>query len=282
MENSITELLNLEKLQQLTEEFHAVTGLSTSVVDTEGTILAGSGWQEICSRFHRVHERTANKCLKSAAAMKKRFAEANNGCVLNKCPNGLYDAAAPVIVDGQHVASLFTGQFLMFRPDISDIENFSTRARQAGFNETDYLNALEKVPTLSPARLDDILLFLKNIAGMLSDMGMSQKKGNLGSPDGALNLKSVKKPVIISKVVKNNQTAVKKAGQQKKSVDTKRTATRLKADSITLDFNDILSTIIGYSKILKDNNESCFCLKPGYSQIDFSGRSSKLFCQMIK
>ncbi len=46
------------------------------------------------------------------------------------------------------------------------------RARFAGFNETDYLNALEKVPTVTPAQLDGILDFLKNYADMLSDMGM--------------------------------------------------------------------------------------------------------------
>lgn len=175
MEHHITDLLNLEKLQEITEAFHAVTGLSSSVVDKEGRILAGSGWQEICSRFHRANEKTARNCLKSSEAIKQRLKE---DCphIVCKCPNGLYDAAAPVIVEGQHIASLFTGQFLMVRPDISDIEQFSSRARFAGFNETDYLNALEKVPTITPAQLNDILDFLKNYADMLSYMGTPLEK----------------------------------------------------------------------------------------------------------
>lgn len=198
MEYKITDLLNLEKLQKIADDFHAATGLSTSVVDKDGKLLAGSGWQEICSRFHRAHEKTAKNCLKSSEAITERLKQ-NCPHIVCKCPNGLFDAAAPVIVDGQHIASLFTGQFLMVRPDISDIEQFSSQARFAGFDETDYLNALEKVPTLTPAQLDDILGFLKNFAGMLSDMGRSCKNrmelGKRSYDARAVKMPRVKKAV---------------------------------------------------------------------------------------
>ena len=181
MEYNITDLLNLEKLQKMIEEFHDATGLSTSLLDKNGTILADSGWQEICSRFHRVNKKTARNCLKSTSEMAGLF-KGKKSRTLRKCPNGLYDAAAPVIVDGCHVATLFTGQFLLVRPDIPDIEKFSSQARFAGFDEIDYLNALEKVPTLTPAKLDDILDFLTRFVEMLSDMGLSRKKMIEGKP----------------------------------------------------------------------------------------------------
>ncbi len=194
MEYDIRDLLNLEKLQKITEAFHAETGLSTSVVDKDGTILVGYGWQEICTRFHRAHEKTARNCLKSSEAITERLKE-NKPHVVHKCPNGLFDAAVPVIVDGQHIASLFTGQFLMVRPDISDIEQFSSRARFAGFDETDYLNALEKVPTLTPAQLDDTLGSLQRFAGVLSDMGVSRKNQMEGN-SRAYDAKAFKIPRI--------------------------------------------------------------------------------------
>jgi len=170
MEHTIADILGHEKLQHLTDHFYSVTGISTSVVDENGNILAGSGWQEICSRFHRAHENTMKKCMKTAAGMQDSLQNGNSQ-ILCKCPNGLYDAAVPVFVDGRHAGSLFAGQFLLYRPDISDIERFSERARFAGFDEIAYLNALEKVPTVAPAYLDEILTCLKRLAAILSKMG---------------------------------------------------------------------------------------------------------------
>ena len=175
MEHTIADILGHEKLQHLTDQFYAATGISTSVVDERGNILAGSGWQEICSRFHRVQEKTARKCMKTAAGMQDRLQNGDSQ-ILCKCPNGLYDAAVPVFVNGRHAGSLFAGQFLLSRPDISDIERFSERARFAGFDEIAYLNALEKVPTVAPAFLDEILTCLKRLAAILSTMGNGDSK----------------------------------------------------------------------------------------------------------
>ena len=175
MEYNITDLLKLDKLQQITDDFHVATGLSTSLVDRDGKILTNSGWQEICNRFHQANEKTASKCLKSATEMEGLLG-GKRPRTLHKCPNGLFDAMAPVIVDGCHVATFFTGQFLLVRPDIPDIEKFSSQARFAGFDETDYLNALEKVPTVTPAKLDEILESLKSYVEMISDMGLTRKK----------------------------------------------------------------------------------------------------------
>lgn len=100
----------------------------------------------------------------------------------------------------------------MVRPDISDIEQFSSRARFAGFNETDYLNALEKVPTLTPAQLDDTLGSLQRLAGMLSDMGLSRKNRMEGKPR-AYDAKAVKIPRIQKAAARRNGGA---GGRKKK------------------------------------------------------------------
>ena len=38
--------------------------------------------------------------------------------VCNACPNGLIDVAVPIMIEGEHVANLFAGQFLAQSPDI--------------------------------------------------------------------------------------------------------------------------------------------------------------------
>ena len=48
-----------------------------------------------------------------------------------KCANGLWDVAFPLLVDGRHVATVFTGQFF-YDDDEIDVEVFRARAREAG------------------------------------------------------------------------------------------------------------------------------------------------------
>jgi len=37
----------------------------TAILDLEGNILIATGWQAICTRFHRVHNTAAHRCRES-------------------------------------------------------------------------------------------------------------------------------------------------------------------------------------------------------------------------
>jgi len=60
----------------------------------------------------------------------------------------MWDIATPIIVGGQHVGNIFSGQFF-FEGETLDYELFRSQARQYGFNEEEYIAALKKVPRLS-------------------------------------------------------------------------------------------------------------------------------------
>lgn len=263
MEHTIADILGHDHLQHLTDHFYAVTGISTSVVDDNGKILAGSGWQEICSRFHRVHEKTARKCMKTASGIQDRLQNGDSQ-ILCKCPNGLYDAAVPVFVNGRHSASLFAGQFLLSRPDISDIERFSERARFAGFDEIAYLNALEKVPTVAPSHLDEILTCLKRLAAMLSKMGNGDSKLKAGK-------------ALFSFFDKPCKLAGQGSPGQSQGYESQASgpapAFRMGSECASFslgavqDFNKMLSTIIGYSERLLKETERGSSLETGMVRI---------------
>ncbi|MBT0663061.1 PocR ligand-binding domain-containing protein [Geobacter pelophilus] len=55
MKHSITELLDLPKLQTILDNLYVVSGIPSAIIDLEGTILTGSGWQDLCTKFHRVN-----------------------------------------------------------------------------------------------------------------------------------------------------------------------------------------------------------------------------------
>lgn len=51
----------------------------------------------------------------------------------------------PIFIGGKHVGNVLSGQFL-FEDEQPDHERFRVQARRYGFNETEYIAALEAVP----------------------------------------------------------------------------------------------------------------------------------------
>lgn len=68
-----TELIDIGELRQLCEGFSAVTGAVTAILDSNGTILTASGWQEICTRFHRLDRDSAVRCRESDTVLAARL-----------------------------------------------------------------------------------------------------------------------------------------------------------------------------------------------------------------
>ena len=54
--SDLKEILEIEKLSKLLEQFYNATGLANFIVDLKGNILHGVGWKSICTEFHRKHK----------------------------------------------------------------------------------------------------------------------------------------------------------------------------------------------------------------------------------
>ncbi len=85
------------------------------------------------------------------------------------------DIATPIIVESQHIGYVFSGQFF-FDDESLDYELFRSRARQYGFNEEEYIAALEKVPRLSREAVDTGMAFFMTFANMISQLSYSNIK----------------------------------------------------------------------------------------------------------
>ncbi|MBT3260096.1 MAG: histidine kinase, partial [Deltaproteobacteria bacterium] len=55
MKYTFKELIDVPKLQELTDELHIATSIPSAIIAMDGEILTGSGWQKICTDFHRKH-----------------------------------------------------------------------------------------------------------------------------------------------------------------------------------------------------------------------------------
>ncbi|MBP2675674.1 MAG: sensory transduction histidine kinase, partial [Deltaproteobacteria bacterium] len=167
---ALADLVDIPALRDLLDDFYAVARIPMSILDTEGRLLVGVGWQDICTRFHRADPVTSRNCLESDTILPAGLAQGESR--LYKCKNNLWDMATPIFVAGRHVGNILTGQFF-FEDDSVDRELFRAQARERGFDESEYLAALDRVPRMSRETVDRGMAFFRKLADMLSQHGYS-------------------------------------------------------------------------------------------------------------
>lgn len=166
------ELVDIVELQSLCEQFTQVTGFVTAVLDMEGNVLVETGWQKICTRFHRAAPGTALRCRESDTVLADRLREGEEYSVY-RCRNGLIDVAIPIVIDGKPVGRLYSGQFLFEPPDM---EFFRRQAEEFGFDETSYLDAVKQLPVVTEDQAKLVMGFLGRLAEMIGRMGLTNRR----------------------------------------------------------------------------------------------------------
>ncbi|MBF0284178.1 MAG: PocR ligand-binding domain-containing protein [Magnetococcales bacterium] len=170
---SLRDLVDISQVQAMAEALHQASGLPIGIVDVNGAILVGAGWQEICIEFHRADPQCRHRCLASDRFIAQRLPELSPGeHVEYKCLNGLWDIGIPIVVDGRHLATCFLGQFF-YEGEQPDREFFRKQAREFGFDEADYLAALDRVPVFSREKVQSILEYDRRLVSLLTSVGLA-------------------------------------------------------------------------------------------------------------
>ena len=166
MASKILDVIDFERVSALLDGFNRTTGFVTAILDLEGNVLAKSGWRQICTDFHRVHPDTARNCTTSDTVLAGAM-EQGKKYHFYQCLNGLVDVAVPLVVNGEHVANLFSGQFFFEPPDRS---LFRAQAGKYQFAEPAYLHALDEVPVVSREAVETAMEFLLSMTQLISDI----------------------------------------------------------------------------------------------------------------
>lgn len=174
MNYRLEDLINIPQLKGLLQSFYNITGIPHGIIDIYGNIISGIGWQDICMKFHREFPQTRQLCHQSDQFINEHLHEGNY--VGYQCLNGLMDYGVPIIVEQQHVATLFFGQLLHEPPDE---DYFRQQARKYGFDEASYLEALRQVPIISKNKVASVMDYYTNLAQLLVSMGLNQLKEKL-------------------------------------------------------------------------------------------------------
>lgn len=167
---SFSDLVNIDQLKDMFELFSKATGFTTGLVAYPSQkLLIGTGWRDICCKFHRACAESELNCKRSNLELTSKL-EKNKSFNINYCGNGLVDGASPIFIKDKHVANLFTGQVLFEEPDI---DFFRKQAKKYGYDIDKYLKSLSKVPILKKEDFVDALKFLSEMAVILAEQGLN-------------------------------------------------------------------------------------------------------------
>ena len=166
----LASVINIPQIQSLMDDFYKLTNIGSAILDLKGNILVATGWQDICTKFHRVHPDTLRSCVESDLHLTENVNEGEY--LVYKCKNNMWDMVTPIVMGGKHVGNLYLGQFF-FEDEVPDIVVFETQAQRYGFDKDEYLVALNKVPRWSREQVNTAMTFCSNFASMFGELSYS-------------------------------------------------------------------------------------------------------------
>lgn len=137
-------------------------------------MIIETGWKPICTKFHRMNPITNKRCIESDIAMSCRI-KAGERYVVTKCKNGLVDIGSPIIIDGNHIATVFQGQFFFEEPDFDFFEKL---ADETGMDKEEYLKAVRSTTVFPEEKIKSVVEFLTGLSELITDIGYSKMKLN--------------------------------------------------------------------------------------------------------
>lgn len=172
MNSILFNLIDFKKVDSLLEWFNKSTGIATAILDLEGNVLSQSAWRQICTEFHLVHPDTLKNCTINGTELANKMAMGEK-YHFYQCHNGLVSVAVPIIINAEHIANLYSGQFFFEKPDE---ELFIKQAKKYGFDESNYLIALHKVPVVSEEKAMAAMEFLHEMTQFISEQAYQKKE----------------------------------------------------------------------------------------------------------
>ncbi len=170
---SLSDIVDVDRIQLIMDDFYRLTNVGVAILDLEGNVLVATGWQDICTKFHRCHPETNKHCLESDLELSKGIKKGEYK--IYKCKNNMWDIATPIIIGDKHLGNLYLGQFL-FEGEQTDNEYFRKQAKIYGFDEEEYLNALHSVPRWSREFVDAVMSFYSKFSLMISQLSYGNIK----------------------------------------------------------------------------------------------------------
>ncbi len=163
----ITDLIDVDVLQQIQDAFSKLTGIASITTDACGVaVTEGTNFSEFCSKYTRG---SALGCIRCAQCDRYggELALEKGSSTTYTCHAGLIDFAAPIMAGDKMVGCFIGGQVLTEPPDITKI---MTVAREINIDPINYLQAALKINIVPKESIEKAADFLYTITSVLSNI----------------------------------------------------------------------------------------------------------------
>ncbi|MPQ31472.1 histidine kinase [Clostridium estertheticum] len=164
----ITDILDVELLQKLQDNFSKNMDIASVIVDINGNpVTKPSRFTNFCTNFIQNSVLGNNKCSASHRKCGEGAAKSAKPYICT-CHAGLIDFAAPILVNGEHIGTILGGQFLIKKPSASDFKNI---IKEPTTSENRFLEALSEINVIEEQKLKLAVETVFIIANSISQMG---------------------------------------------------------------------------------------------------------------
>ncbi len=173
MEYKLSDIIDIQKLQHLMELFYKVSPVPVFIVDIYNNILAGTGWQEICKKFHTANPLSWEECKESHDNIRQYLQEKK--FIDYKCKKGFSNLALPVIIMEKHLATLLLGQFF-YEDEKPEEDFFIYQAKKFNFSLDEYMTEIKKIPVFTREQVKNTMAYYIDFVNFIVDKGLSHIK----------------------------------------------------------------------------------------------------------
>lgn len=170
-EIGLTDLFDIEELRQLQNAFFKATGISSGISDANGiAITEHFSATSFCSKYIKKSPLGLKRC-EECDKKGSRLALMSNRTAIYNCHAGLTDFASPIVVDGRIIGCFLGGQVLTKPLEEKQVLEL---AWELGGNPDEFLKAAQKIPILTPEKIQDYANFIYTISNMMSHSALDK------------------------------------------------------------------------------------------------------------
>ena len=164
----IEDIIDFNVIQSVVDSFSKISNIAMGIGNLQGKLLLTTGFQDICKNYHRKNPSSCENCTMSDTLLFQNMVEEKP--LQYKCLNNMYDISMPIQIFDEVIGALYLGQFI-FEDERIDYDVFQEQAKKFGFNEAEYIKALELVPRISQEYFEDVKRFYTEFAKMIILLG---------------------------------------------------------------------------------------------------------------
>jgi two-component system response regulator YesN len=170
--NTIEDIVDMRLMERILGTFSKATGLRVYIIDQEGEMIVkpidAAGMSSFCQQVRQVGRPRCSRCYARAGKEAAKYGEP----YIFRCHAGLVLWAVPLMVEGEHVATIICGQVLMWEPEDFFWEEIEEYTRPLGLDSRGLMERAGELSVVSADRVQAVAEMLFETTNHILRTGM--------------------------------------------------------------------------------------------------------------